>query len=110
MELRPLDGSGSTSQGSGSNSGGSGPGDITLYWSAPVERVNGESMSMTDVGGYEIRYRKSNDSSYRSIIITDNSIDQYFIPDLNNAADYTFEVAVFDSNGIYSDFVVAMDN
>lgn len=83
---------------------------VTLYWSAPQERINGDLMAETDIGGYEIRYRNSSNADYTTLLINDSSIDQHSIPDLNNADDYSFEVAVFDTDGIYSDFVVAMAN
>lgn len=83
---------------------------VTLYWSAPVERVNGDAMTINDIGGYEIRYKKASDSSYTNVVINDSAVDQHSIDDLENADDYTFEVAVFDTDGIYSDFVVAMAN
>ncbi|MBU2863946.1 hypothetical protein QWZ13_04545 [Reinekea marina] len=84
-------------------------GTVTLYWSAPVERVNGQSMDMLEVGGYEIRYKLESDETYTNVVI-DGLEDQYTFLDLENAEDYQFEVAVFDTDGIYSDFVVAMAN
>ena len=83
---------------------------VTLYWSAPLERVNGETMTNSDIGGYEIRYKSDADSSYTNIVLNEATTDQYSITDLENAESYTFEVAVFDADGIYSEFVVAMAN
>ncbi|MFQ3262039.1 fibronectin type III domain-containing protein [Reinekea sp.] len=83
---------------------------VTLYWSAPLERVNGQSMDMTEVGGYEIRYKQDSDDSYTNVVIDDKYTDQYTFIDLSDADAYQFEVAVFDSDGIYSDFVIAMAN
>ena len=83
-------------------------GSITLYWSAPIERVNGELMTLEEVGGYEIRYRKNNEMFYSNILIEDSSVEQYTLAGISNAKDYVIEVAVFDSLGVYSDFVVAV--
>jgi hypothetical protein len=83
---------------------------VTLYWSAPLERVNGQSMEMAEVGGYEIRYKHENEASYTNVVIDDKYTDQYTFLDLSEADLYQFEVAVFDSDGIYSDFVIAMAN
>lgn len=83
---------------------------VTLYWSAPIERVNGEVMVQADIGGYEIRFKKINDSNYESVLINDASVEQYSFNDLDNLDDYVFEVAVFDTDGIYSDFVVAQES
>jgi hypothetical protein len=79
---------------------------VMLYWSAPMERANGAPLSLDEIGGYEIRYREINDSAFENIIISDAAIEQYFIDDLP-AGEYEFQVATFDSNGIYSDFVTA---
>jgi hypothetical protein len=86
------------------------PSSVTLYWSAPLERVNGEVMESAEIGGYEIRYKRETDSSYTNVVIADASIDQHSIEDLVDVDSYSFEVAVFDTDGIYSDFVVAMAN
>ena len=83
---------------------------VTLYWSAPVERVNGEAMNIADIGGYEVRYKADSDENYTNVVVNGASEDQYTIENLTNADQYTFEVAVFDNDGIYSDFVVAMAN
>lgn len=93
----------------GSN-GGSSDGStrsLTLYWSAPVERLNGEPMDFTEVGGYEIRYRSMNSDDYTNIVIDNAAVEQYSFDNLSNVDDLVFEVAVFDANGIYSEFVVA---
>lgn len=78
---------------------------IIIYWSAPLERVNGELMLQSEIGGYEIRYR-INDDGYITEIV-DPSLEQYYILDVNLSDIYTIEVAVFDTDGIYSDFVTA---
>lgn len=129
VEITPIEGNsepGATEQ-SGTNSAGNAadndsvpsvggeqpeptPTSLTLYWSAPIERVSGASMTINDIGGYEIRYKKGSDDTYTNIVIADAGTDQYSINSLNNADDYTFEVAVFDTDGIYSDFVVASAN
>ena len=84
--------------------------DVTIYWSAPIERVNGDLMAMNEVGGYEIRYKLASDDSYTNVVIEDGSVDQYTFLDIADAENYAFEVAVYDADGIYSDFVIAMAN
>ena len=79
---------------------------VTLYWSAPIERVNGELMSFDEIGGYEIRYRETGTSAFEKLVINNAATDQYLIEDLPNA-EYEFQVATFDRSGIYSDFVTA---
>jgi hypothetical protein len=79
---------------------------VSLYWSAPMQRLNGEDITTDDLGGYEIRYRKESESSYTRIVIDNPAVDQYHIDDIDSD-DYRFEVAAFDQAGLYSDFVVA---
>ncbi|MEJ2043365.1 MAG: fibronectin type III domain-containing protein [Reinekea sp.] len=81
--------------------------NVSLYWSTPLKRVSGEPLLQSDIGGYEIRYKKVDDSQYTNIVLKDNSIERYTIGGLEYAGSYTFEVAVFDTDGIYSEFVVA---
>lgn len=71
-----------------------------------MERANGDPLSLEEIGGYEIRYREAGANEYVTVIIDNGATDQYLIEDLPGA-DYEFQVATFDSNGIYSDFVTA---
>jgi hypothetical protein len=82
-------------------------GDVSLYWQAPIERANGEAMPRDEIGGYEIRYKHVKDNSYSTIVIQGNAQSNFVIPNVPVPENYVFEVAVFDTNGIYSDFVVA---
>ncbi|TCS40307.1 hypothetical protein [Reinekea marinisedimentorum] len=78
-----------------------------LYWSAPTERANGESMSSSDIGGYEIRYKLSSDDSYTVTVVSGNETTQLLLEDIANPTEQTIEMAVFDTEGIYSDYVEA---
>ena len=81
-----------------------------LYWSAPLTRTNGHEMISSEIGGYEIRYKDASNSDYEVIVVTDANVEQYNFDDLENLDNYTFEVAVFDTDGIYSDFVAAVSD
>ena len=111
IETADFGSTGTTANTGTSNSGGSGDDSVaralTLYWSAPVERLNGEPMDFSDIGGYEIRYRAMNSDNYTNIVIDNPAVEQYSFDALTNVNDLVFEVAVFDANGIYSEFVVA---
>lgn len=88
---------------------GSAPGEtrsVSLYWNPPLERVNGEPLPESDISGYEIRYRAEGESQYQRVVIESASTTQYHLDDLSTA-EYRFELATIDSNGLYSDFVVA---
>ena len=81
--------------------------EITLYWSPPLERTNGDPMGIDEIGGYEIRYRSDNSAPFKSIVISDPTVDQWTFT-LSQAEASVVEVAVFDTDGIYSDFVRAV--
>lgn len=95
---------------SGSSSSTAAPTEITrgeayFKWTAPSARANGDLLSVEDLGGYEIRYKKVGDTKYTYVTSNigpwDNS---YTLSGLTNGS-YVFEIAAFDKNGLYSDFV-----
>ena len=73
-----------------------------ITWNHPNQRENGQFLELYEIGGYEIRYRKLTDSRYTYIVINSNKITEYTHAD---ATDTEFEIAVFDTNGVYSRFV-----
>ncbi len=73
-----------------------------LTWTHPNQRENGQYLELDEIGGYEIRYRKSTDNRYTYILINSNKVTEYTHADAN---DTEFEIAVFDNNGVYSRFV-----
>lgn len=77
-------------------------GGATLKWTPPTQRENGAALSASEIGGYEIRYRTVLENSYTYKKV-DKSANQTIITGLSG--DYIFEIAVFDSNNTYSDFV-----
>ena len=78
-------------------------GPVGISWTAPNKRENGEYLDVTDLGGYEIRYKKSSDSKFTYISINDAWTTSYNFPWLEG--DYVFQIAAFDKNGVYSPFV-----
>jgi len=82
---------------------------VQLYWSRPLSRVNNNPMPETEIGGYEIRYRKLPDGQFQSIILAADQV-QYGLTTVDAVDLYVFSVAVFDQEGIYSDFVIATDD
>jgi uncharacterized protein CbrC (UPF0167 family) len=75
---------------------------VTLRWSTPNARENGEYLELDEIGGFEIRYKAVNDTAYASKVINDNHTNNIT---LNVTGNYQFEIATFDSNGLYSVFV-----
>lgn len=85
-------------------------GDVILRWYPPVERVNGELMLPSEIGGYEIRYKPKDDAHFQSVVLDASFIPPYVFNDIDFPDNMIFEIAVFDTDGIYSDFVRAVAN
>jgi chitodextrinase len=77
-------------------------GSASLKWLPPTLRENGNSLSIAEIGGYEIRYKKPLDNSYTYKTLLSNAT-QTTISGL--AGEYTFEIAAYDTNGLFSNFV-----
>ena len=60
-------------------------------------------LDITEVGGYELRYRKIADNAYTYVTINDAWTNTYNFPWLEG--NYVFQIAAFDKNGLYSNFV-----
>ncbi|MES2676656.1 MAG: hypothetical protein V4660_20635 [Pseudomonadota bacterium] len=78
-------------------------GAVQLLWSAPDARENGEYLDITEIGGYEVRYKLKADTNYTNIVINDGFTDAYYFNYLKG--DYDFEIASFDKTGLYSEFI-----
>lgn len=78
-------------------------GPVGISWTAPNKRENGDYLDIADLGGYEIRYKKTTDPKYTYISINDPWTNTYNFPWLEG--DYIFQIAAFDKNGVYSPFV-----
>ncbi|ABD82798.1 fibronectin type III domain-containing protein [Saccharophagus degradans] len=76
---------------------------VSISWDIPRERVNGEELLLSEIGGYEIAYKRTVDESY-SIVIVDNQNSQTQELTGLPAGHYEFLIAAFDSLGIYSDY------
>lgn len=77
-------------------------GPVALSWAPPVQRENGSVLDITELGGFEIRYKQENASAYTYITINDGWTSQYNFSWLEG--DYIFQIAAFDKNGNYSSF------
>ncbi len=78
-------------------------GPVEIRWAAPNRRENGDYLDINEIGGYEIRYKKTSDSTYTYIAINDAFEDRYSFAYL--VGNYVFQIAAFDKNGVYSSFV-----
>jgi hypothetical protein len=69
----------------------------------PTLRENGEHLDITEIGGYELRYKLKSEDTYKVIQISDAFIDAYYFDYLKG--EYEFQIATFDKDGLYSGFV-----
>lgn len=79
-------------------------GPVQLYWSMPTQRENGTLLDATEIGGYELRYKLRTDSEYTYVQLANGYLDAYYFEYLKG--DYVFEIATYDVDGRYSDFVI----
>lgn len=80
----------------------------TLNWATPTERENGDALAKEEIAGYEIRvvYPDSSEGFDVIAIIEDNEATGYDLAELDLlTGSYQFEIAVYDTNGLYSRFV-----
>lgn len=81
-----------------------GPKELYFEWEPPKERENGQMLRIEEVGGYELRYRKVGDTHFTAKVIEGSYKDQGALQ-LPSAGTYQFEIAAYDTNGLYSEFV-----
>ena len=79
------------------------PNSVLVSWQIPDERENGEDLPMSDIGGYELMYRRVGELAYTAITLTNQNLSQHLVTDLI-PGQYEFLIAAFDSEGLYSDF------
>jgi hypothetical protein len=78
-------------------------GTVGLQWLMPTQRENGEFLDVTELGGYELRYRKDTDAAFTYVSINDAWQNFYNFNWLSG--NYIFQISAFDKNGMYSGFV-----
>ncbi len=105
----PITSSSSSSAASSLGSEGSAvAGPVYLRWNIPRLREDGTTLDISELGGYEVRYRRLSDTEYTYV-----SVENAYTNELNLAwleGTYVFEVAAFDKNGLYSRFIKIAPN
>ena len=105
------DGSSGANVGSPSDSGGSGGSDLSpessavLSWSAPLTRVNGESIPMGELDRYVIRYGQDAGELSEEVVVTNAQAEaemSYEVSGLD-AGTWYFTIQVQDTNGLISE-------
>lgn len=91
--------------GGGSGTAGSSGGSATLSWSAPLTRVNGESIPMGELDRYVIRYGQDSDNLGKQVVVENAAAEaemSYRIGGLDSGTWY-FTIQVEDTNGLISE-------
>ncbi len=83
-------------------------GPVGMNWIPPSQRQDGTLLDITEIGGYEIRYKLASAADFTYISINDAFTTQYNFSWLEG--NYVFQVAAFDKNGVYSNFVNVVSN
>lgn len=78
-------------------------GPVYLQWNPPSQRENGVYLDLTEIGGYELRYRRSPDMDFTYVTLDNAWSTRYYFPRLEG--DYEFQIAAFDKSGFYSQFI-----
>lgn len=76
---------------------------VTVVWTAPTERENGDVLLPAEIGGYEIRYTSNNKFVYVDV----KNGTQAVISDYPQNG--TMEIAAYDTHGLYSQFVKVVE-
>lgn len=76
---------------------------ITLSWNHPTKRENGAFLELDEIGGYELRFKTGTTVQYTHLTLNGNTTTTYTTELIPNNSD--IQIAVFDTTGLYSDFV-----
>lgn len=78
---------------------------VNLQWTPPSQREDGTLLTESELKQYEIRYRPVGTETF---IVKQVDASETSLPLLNlPIADYEFQIAAIDNDGLYSDFVSA---
>lgn len=79
-------------------------GSVTLNWTAPVARIDGEALSMSEIDGYVIYYGTNSNNFLNTMVIDDSSTTSYTLSELPVGEEYFFTVATKDTDGLESTY------
>jgi hypothetical protein len=69
-----------------------------LSWTAPLTRVNGDSLSMGEIAGFEVVYGTNADTLNQSLAIGDASVEELLVDELT-AGTWYFAIRTLDTDG-----------
>jgi hypothetical protein len=77
---------------------------LQFNWVAPTQRENGAALTTAELGGYELRYRLKTANNYSYVAIPSGTATSYVLAGVA-AGEYEYQLAVYDTNGLYSGWV-----
>ena len=77
--------------------------DVNLSWAAPVERENGEPISLAEIAGYRVYYGTTQGSYPNQVDIADRNTTQVTLSNLATGT-YYFVITTYDVDGRESAF------
>ncbi len=69
-----------------------------LSWTAPMTRVNGESLSMGEIAGFEVVYGVAPDALAQTLAVGDASVEELLVDQLD-AGTWYFAIRTLDTDG-----------
>jgi hypothetical protein len=85
-----------------------GQSSVTLTWTAPLTRVDGSSLTLGDIKGYELSYGQQSNSLDKKVDIPGQET-RYTIENLDKGTWY-FQLRTYDYNNLYSQPTEILEN
>jgi hypothetical protein len=76
---------------------------VSLSWSAPSTRADGNYLSNNELAGYKVYMGSSANDLSQLVDLNDNQITEFTVSDLE-AGSYYFAVSAYDRDGLESGF------
>lgn len=75
----------------------------SVEWMIPTTRENGADLPLGEIGGYVIIYRRTDQLTYTEVEISDQTITEYIIENLD-AGEYEFLITAYDTDNLFSSY------
>jgi hypothetical protein len=82
--------------------------NVKISWAHPTFRENGNYLELDEIAGYELRIKKTANENAIYLVIEGNNTTEYTLTELTSSS--TVDLAVYDTNGLYSDFIAMYPN
>lgn len=76
---------------------------VTTAWAAPTQREDNSALPSSELGGFELRYKKKADTVWQTVPLA-KTVTSYTLKG-EPGVSYDFQIAAYDTNRLYSSFV-----